>query len=86
MLFRSRTAEIAQFNPGEAREYEASLKYYRDLQNVMDTAIGEAEARGREEGRQQEREEIARNLKRLGLSVSDIAAATGLSENEIGDV
>jgi predicted transposase/invertase (TIGR01784 family) len=37
-----RAAEIAQFNQGEAREYEASLKYYRDLQNVMNTAIQEA--------------------------------------------
>jgi predicted transposase/invertase (TIGR01784 family) len=85
-----RTAEIAQFNQGEAREYEASLKYYRDMQNVVDTAIEEAEAKGREKGREEERakgreekREIVRNLKRLGLSVSDIAAATGLSADEI---
>ena len=91
-------AEIAQFNQGEAKEYEASLKYYRDLQNVMDTAIEEAQAKGlakglekglakglekgREEKRERERD-IARNLTKLGLSVRDIAAATGLSEEEI---
>jgi predicted transposase/invertase (TIGR01784 family) len=86
-----RTAEIAQFNQAEAKEYEASLKYYRDLQNVVDTAIQEAvakaevkaEAKGREEGRQREREEIARNLKKLGLPTSDIAQTTGLLEEEI---
>jgi predicted transposase/invertase (TIGR01784 family) len=89
-----RVAEIAQFTQGEAREYEASLKYYRDMQNVMDTAIGEAVAKAvaeaeekvreeeREKGLQRERD-IARNLKKIGLSVSEIAAVTGLSEEEI---
>ena len=89
-----RVAEIAQFTQGEAREYEASLKYYRDMQNVVDTAVGEAVAKavatareeglekGRKEGREEKRD-IARNLKRLGLSVSDIAAVTGLTEAEI---
>ena len=89
-----RVAEIAQFTQGEAREYEASVKYYRDLQNVMDTAIEEAVAKasatareeGREEGERQKRQDIARNLKRLGISASDIAAATGLSEKEIQEL
>jgi predicted transposase YdaD len=35
----------------------------------------------REKGRQKQ-QEIARNLKRLVLSVSDIAIATGLSKEE----
>ena len=85
-----RTAEIAQFNQGEAKEYEESLKYYRDLQNVMNTAIQEARKEGREEGREEEREKaleekrnIARKLTKLGLSLRDIAAATGLSAEEI---
>ncbi len=89
-----RAAEIAQFNQGEAREYEASLKYYRDLQNVINTAIGEAAAKAREEGREQGREQgrekaheerriIARNFVTLGVPIPDIATATGLSEDEI---
>jgi predicted transposase/invertase (TIGR01784 family) len=78
-----RVAEIAQFTREEIKAYEASLKYYRDMQNVMDTAIEEATAKGREEGRRREREDIARNLKRLGLPVSDIAATTGVSIDEI---
>jgi predicted transposase/invertase (TIGR01784 family) len=57
----------------------------------VDTAIGEAEAKGREKGRvegrkegeRQKQQDIARNLKRLGLPANDIAAATGLTEKEI---
>jgi predicted transposase/invertase (TIGR01784 family) len=82
-----RAAEIAQFNQSEAREYEASLKYYRDMQNVVDTAIEEAATKalekGREEGMQEKQREIARNLKKIGLPASDIAGATGLTEKEI---
>ena len=87
-------AEIAQFNQGEAREYEASLKYYRDMQNVMNTAIQEAAAKahdagiekglekGRAEKRQRE-EEIARRLKDTNLPLREIAQITGLTGEEI---
>ena len=40
-------AEIARFTPQDAREYEESVKIYRDLTNVVNTA----ERKGREEGR-----------------------------------
>ena len=93
-----RTAEIAQFNQGEAKAYEASLKYYRDMQNVMNTAIEEAvtkavakaSAKAHEEGREkahkeqrQREEEIARHLKNIGLPIREIAAITGLTEEEV---
>jgi len=39
-------AEIAHFNPQQQKDYENSLKYYRDLKNVIDTA----ELTGREHG------------------------------------
>jgi len=58
----------------ERKAYENSLKYYRDLKNVTDTARGE----GKKEGREEERITLARNL----LDVLDdevIAAKTGLS-------
>ncbi|OUD12318.1 Rpn family recombination-promoting nuclease/putative transposase [Thioflexithrix psekupsensis] len=35
-------AEIARFNPQQLEDYENSLKYYRDLKNVIDTAVQEA--------------------------------------------
>jgi predicted transposase/invertase (TIGR01784 family) len=40
-------AEIANFSPTEQDTYQNSLKYYRDMNNVVDTAREE----GREEGR-----------------------------------
>ncbi len=43
-------AEIAKFTPDEMNAYEQSLKYYRDLKNVIDTAIMEGETKGRMEG------------------------------------
>ena len=100
-------AEIAKFTPTELREYEDSLKNYRDLKNSLDTAeekgvlkginIGRAEglaegraeglAEGRAEGLAEGRAEgimlIARNMKAMGFSVSDIIKATGLPENDI---
>ena len=66
---------IATFTPEELREYEDSLKAYRDIKNSIDTA--------RREGRVKERIAIARNLKSMGMSISDISKATGLQEEEI---
>jgi len=50
-------AEIANFSSTEQDNYQTSLKYYRDLNNVVDTSREE----GREEGRKEER---AANLER----------------------
>ena len=72
-------AEIATFTPDELREYEDSLKAYRDIKNSIDTARRE----GRVEGRVAEKNAIARNLKSMGMSTSDISKATGLQEEEI---
>ena len=36
-------AEIAKFSPVELKEYEDSLKTYRDLKNSLDTATENAE-------------------------------------------
>jgi predicted transposase/invertase (TIGR01784 family) len=44
-------AEIANFSPAEQETYQNSLKYYRDMNNVVDTAREE----GREEGIELER-------------------------------
>ena len=75
-------AEIAKFTPVELKEYQDSLKTYRDLKNSLDTA----EEKGRVEGRVEEKIAIARNLKSMGMSISDISKATGLSEEEIDSI
>ena len=76
-------AEIATFTPEELREYEDSLKTYRDLKNSLDTAEEKGRAEGRVEGSLKEKIAIARNLKSMGMSISDISKATGLQEEEI---
>ncbi len=44
-------AEIASFSPVEQDGYQSSLKYYRDLNNVVDTSREEGRAEGRAEGK-----------------------------------
>ena len=74
-------AELAQM-PAEMRQsYEDSLKYYRDLNSVIDTAFDDGVKVGREEGRQRVLD-IARNLIDV-LDVQTIAQKTGLSEADI---
>ncbi|BDS09947.1 Rpn family recombination-promoting nuclease/putative transposase [Aureispira anguillae] len=72
-------AEIAKFSPKEKQLYEESLKYYRDLKNVVDTS----KAEGIEEGIKKGRQDVAKEMKADGFSVSKIAQYTGLSEDEI---
>ncbi|NEP58993.1 MAG: Rpn family recombination-promoting nuclease/putative transposase [Symploca sp. SIO2G7] len=50
-------SEIANFSAVEQDAYENSLKYYRDLQNVVDTSRQEGIEQGRQEGREQGRQE-----------------------------
>jgi predicted transposase/invertase (TIGR01784 family) len=53
----------------------------------MTTAMNKGIAKGREEGRAEGitegRADVARNLKKKGMSISDIADVTGLTEEEI---
>ncbi len=72
-------AEIAKYTEAERQDYEQSLKIYRDLKGVIDTAFDEGKMEGRLEGIF----EIARKMKLKGLSISDISDLTGLSESEI---
>ncbi len=80
-------AEIAKYTEQERLDYEQSLKIYRDLKGVIDTAFDEGKQEGLLEGTQkgklEEKLAIARKMKSKGLSSSDIADLTGLSENEI---
>ena len=71
-------AEIVTFTPEELREYEDSLKAYRDIKNSIDTARREGNA----EGEKRKAIAIAHNLKSMGMSISDISKATGLQEEE----
>lgn len=68
-------AEIGNFTPEEYKQYQNSLKFMSDYYNIIDTAVEEAEKRGRVE----EKYDNAKNLKTLGIAEDIIAKATGLS-------
>ena len=68
-------AEIAKFTPTELREYEDSLKAYRDLKNSLDTA--------EEKGEAKEKKSTIKRLLASGISVDIIAIATGLTHDEV---
>lgn len=64
-------------------EYEARLKFLRDEASRMEWAKDEGRAEGIEEGRAEGKEEMARALLALGVDLSQIAKASGLSEEKI---
>ncbi|MFY7890370.1 MAG: hypothetical protein ACOVOW_15755 [Spirosomataceae bacterium] len=65
---------------------EQSLKVYRDLKGVIDTAFDEGKMEGKMEGKIEGKIEVARKMKLKGLSATDIAELTGLSESEINNL
>ena len=71
-------AEIARFTPTDAREYEESVKVYRDLTNVVNTA--------EQKGRKEEKYATALKMKAKGYSVTEIIDITGLTVEEIEDL
>jgi predicted transposase/invertase (TIGR01784 family) len=68
-------AELAKYGQAELDNYESSLKYYRDLKGVIDTAFDE----GKTEGKM----EVAKALKASGVPTDIITKTTGISEAEI---
>ncbi|MDQ5928860.1 MAG: hypothetical protein QG594_638 [Bacteroidota bacterium] len=66
-----KTAEIANYSPQERDVYEQSLKSYRDLKNVIDTAVDNNTM------------EISKRLKNEGMPTDFITKITGLTKDEI---
>lgn len=71
-------AELAKLDQKELMNYENSLKIYRDLKGVIDTA--------RDEGKQQGILEVAKAMKENGVDMGFILKVTGLSEQEISNL
>ncbi len=76
-------AAISRFSPTELREYEDSLKAYRDIKNSLDTAKEEGRAEGREEGRAEGIAMVAKMMFAKGMDIDVIASMTGLSTDEV---
>lgn len=68
-------AELAKFDQHELDSYENSLKIYRDLKSVIDTAF--------DEGVLEVVLKVAKALKQSGVSADIISQSTGLSGEEI---
>ena len=68
-------AEIAKFTAKEREAYEESLKYYRDIKNVVDTS--------REEGVEEGLGRVAAEMKKNNEPIDKIIKYTGLSREEI---
>ena len=83
-------AEIAKFTKKELREYEDSLKAYRDIKNSLDTAREQGFEKGHEKGRAEGRDErsfeIAREMLADGESMEKIMRYTGLAETQIREI
>ena len=80
-------AEIAKFTPTELKEYEDSLKAYRDIKNSIDTALEKGREEGMAkcmaEGMEKEKISTARRLLSMGLSEEQVSIATELPLEEI---
>lgn len=91
-------AEIARYTPEERQDYEDSLKVYRDLKNVLDTAELKGMKKGLQQGRQEgiekgiaqgaldEKRKNAKTMKSLGLPLETITKVTGLSAADIAEL
>ena len=84
-------AEVAALSKEERRQYDESLRKYRDTISVMEGQYQEGLEKGLAEGRAEERTiakqeklETARKLKAMNLlTIDQIADATGLASEEI---
>ena len=69
------------------KEYEDSLKAYRDVKNSIDTALEkgreEGMAKGLAKGMEKEKIATARRLLSMGLSEEQVSTATELPLEEI---
>lgn len=71
-------AEIAKFTPEERDAYEESLKYYRDIKNVVDTSM--------EEGVEKGLKTVAKKMKKEGEPIEKIIKYTGLTKKQIEEI
>ena len=67
--------DVGNFSREELADYENSLKHYRDMKNVLDTAV--------DDGRRKKAVEVARQCLADGLPIEQVMRYSGLSEAEI---
>jgi len=94
----STTIEVMEMSPRDKWLYESRMKYEHDRASCInegyrqgiEVGILQGEIKGRQEGfadgSYQKALETAKNLLGLGLSIENIAKATGLSQEEVKSV
>ena len=83
--------DIASMSKADRIKYDESIKKYRDTLAVMSgqwlegkaEGLQEGETRGLLKGKAEGIQEVGKNMKAMGMSDKQIAAATGLSEEVI---
>ena len=65
------------------KEYEDSLKAYRDIRNSIDTALEKGREEGLAKGMEKEKIATARRLLSMGFSEEQVSTATELPLEEI---
>ena len=73
----------SQPNKDDIKEYEDSLKAYRDIQNSIDTAKEEGFAKGIEQGIAKGEQKIVQAMIQQGCDVDFISKVTGISTDTI---
>lgn len=85
-----KVAEIAKFNQEEYRNYEDSLKSYRDMQNSIDTARAEGEEAGMIKGDQiatvREKTKTVVNAFKANIPVKTIAIIANISVDTVNAI
>ncbi len=88
LIIKRAYEELNRFNWSEKEfiAYEQEIKRIRDEQAVLAQKLDDATEKGRQEGRQEEKIEVAKNSLKAGVSIDVIAEITGLSHAEISQL
>lgn len=79
-------AEIAQYTQEEYQQYEESLKYYRDIKNIKETAFDDGHQEGKIEGKKEGKTEVIIKMHQAGSSIDFIHQVTSFSVKEIKEI
>ena len=71
-------SDISTLSKEEHKKYDESIKRYRDTMAVINSAVKEGEAK--------ERAKLVSNMFKSGMSIANIAACTGLTEEELAQL
>ncbi len=81
-----RIKELESFTPKDRKQYEESLKEYRDYYNTIATAEKEAREEGREEGKEERNIEIVEKAIIEGFDDQVIQKLTGSTIEQIDEL